>query len=150
MNVPQPSVAAQVLQVIEASSAPLDTSQIYAVVEDATNMTHISVTCRDLYLAGKIDRFERGGRHVYRARQPDLLGAPPVDDEAAELARTLDTPPANASPTPQKRARHARERGIPTIDKTLKLRTIDKLIALVAEDIGAVLAAVRQDVERTA
>ena len=78
MNVQQPSVAAQILTVIEASPVPLSTAQIYAVVEDATNITHVCVTCRDLYIAGKVDRFDQGGRHMYRARQPDLLGTPPA------------------------------------------------------------------------
>jgi len=146
MNVSQPSVAAQILTMIEAASAPVTTSQIYAAVEEATNLTHVSVSCRDLFIAGKVDRFQKMGRWYYRARQPDLLGGPPANDAAADLARTLDEPASKPiPPKPRDTARRAAP-----IDKTLKLRTLDKLIPLVAEDIGAVLAAVRMDVEHAA
>lgn len=149
MNVEQPSVAARVLALIETSPVPLKTSDIYREVEEASNITHVSVTCNDLLEAGKVSRFQKDGRWHYVPVQRDLLGATVETESAEELARTLDAPPITpqATATPRKKSGQPTERGI---DRTLKLRTIDRLIPLLSDDIGAVLLAVRQDVEHAA
>lgn len=134
-----PSIAARVLAAIESAPGGLNTSQIYAMVDEAENVTLVSVTCRDLWNAGKVERDSTGGRIVYRARQRDLLGMAPADDDRSELEHVLDAPAASTSPAPP---------AAPTgAHKQLKLRVLDKLIALFAPDIADVLRDVRKDVE---
>lgn len=136
-----PSIAARILSAIESEPDGLNTSQIYERVDEAENITLVSVTCRDLWQAGKVERDTSGGRIVYRARQRDLLGIPPADSAQDELEQTLDMPAPQPS-TPS----------APVADgstRQLKLRVLDKLIALFADDIANVLRAVRKDVEAT-
>lgn len=139
-----PSIAARILSAIESEPDGLNTSQIYERVDEAENITLVSVTCRDLWQAGKVERDTSGGRIVYRARQRDLLGIPPADSAQVELEQTLDGP-APAVTAPNQAAAHAAI----GLDKQLKLRVLDKLIALFADDIANVLRGVRKDVEAT-
>lgn len=147
MNVQQPSIAARILTVIASASAPLNTTEIYALVDEAENQTLVSVTCRDLMNAGKVQRKQVDGRWKYFPRQLDLLADAPIPAEAEELARSIESPAAaNKSRTHPMCGR----RGDAGANQALKLRTLDKLIALLADDIAEVLRAVRKDVESLA
>lgn len=146
MNVEQPSVAARILSVIERAAAPINTSEIYAQVEEAENITLVSVTCRDLLGSKKVERIALNGRWHYQARQRDLLGPAPEAAAAEELQHIVDAP--RAPPARREAARRScGRRADGTTDKTLKLRTLDRLIEIVADGIADVLRAVRKDVE---
>lgn len=150
MNVQQPSIAARILKVIETSPSPIDTSRIYDQVDEAENITIVSVTCRDLMLAGKVHRVQRAGRWHYAALQPDLLGATQATAAAEDLEQVVAAPTAPAAPRKRTRAQRICGRRADTTasaDNKLKLRTLDKLIALFADDIADVLRAIRKDVE---
>lgn len=147
MNVQQPSVAARILAVIETAVAPINTSAIYDLVEEAENITLVSVTCRDLMAAHKVDRVSLNGRWHYIPLQRDLLGPSPDAAAAEELQRVMDTP---SPPVRREAARRSCGRRADNADKALKLRTLDRLIEIVADGIADVLRDVRKDVENAA
>lgn len=139
-----PSVASRCLDVIEQFGGWIDTSAIYEQVAEAENITIVSVSCRDLVGAGKVVRRKFDGRWKYHAKQPDLLGNSP---EVAELEQTLSAPVASV-PAHKSAAHRLGGQAARHVPKQLKLRTLDRLAEIVAEDIAHVLRAVRGDIER--
>lgn len=140
-----PSIAARVLDVIAHAPDWINTSDIYAAVDEAENITIVSVSCRDLVAAGKAERRQISGRWCYRSLQMPLLQSRP--SPAAELAHTLDHAPLE--PTRHTAAGHALRAIASSIPLHLKLATLDRLAAIVADDISEVLRAIRADIEAT-
>ena len=139
-----PSVAARVLDVIAHASSWINTSEIYEQIEEAENITIVSVSCRDHVDAGRVERRQIAGRWCYRPLQRSLFE--PVPTPADELDRTLSMPLTEPTHKPPHRSARTATAGV---SMQLKLRTLDRLAEIVAEDIAAVLRAIRSDIEPT-
>lgn len=127
------STASRVLDVIAAQSAWINTSEISAQLRELEPQ-QVSSACYDLLLAKKVVRDKVNNRYVYKAYQGEMFAGAAVPDVRK---------PASKQVARRMSGRQSAAAGVST---TLKLRTLDRLIALLADDVAAVLKAVRNDV----
>lgn len=132
------STASRVLEVICNAAGWVNTTEILSLLVDIESIATISAACRDLWLAKKIHRSRVDNRLVYCARQTEMFpGA------ADDLGDRSGVTPARKQPARHMTTRAIRGRAMLTT--AVKLRTLDRVIAFVADDVALVLRAIRAD-----
>ncbi len=136
------SLASRVLELICANDGWLNSTEIKQQLGDVDPIAKVSMACHDLWQAKKVNRARLGGRLCYCVRQLELFPA------AAEDLRVPKRTPAT-----KQKARHLNNqtaslrRAQPhPISVSQKLRALDLLIGVVANDLAQGLRVIRKDV----
>jgi hypothetical protein len=135
------SLASRVLEVICASDGWINSTEIKQKLADVDETYKVSMACHDLWQAKKVNRVHLEGRLQYCARQLEIFPS------AAEDLRKPSSTPATKQKARHIGGRTATPRGAGKrpITTAQKLRTLDLVIGVVADDIARVLRVIRKE-----